>query len=194
VAKCEFDANEWIKDQRRLLKHDPSPLGKLMLRNLPLVPYVCKRMGRVTDNDLSIAYVALWKAAQKWDPSIAKFTTLAWRSIAYDLINARIKESRLKRTAEFDPETEVEWVAVARDKDPALEAEDRLEMQSLLERLHHSDRPYMELYLSGLSIEETGERLGVSRQAAQQRIARSLKRIRERLGFAGPERLTLGQE
>jgi hypothetical protein len=34
----------------------------------------------------------------------------------------------------------------------------------------------------------------VSRQAAQQRIARSLKRIRERLGFAGPERLTLSHQ
>jgi RNA polymerase sigma-70 factor (ECF subfamily) len=90
---------------------------------------------------------------------------------------ARRRKERL-RYVRLD-EAEEPW----REEDSLLAILDRDEVEGLLDRIPERDREILELvYLEGLPITRAAERLGITRNAADQRLFRARQRLKDLVG------------
>lgn len=130
--------------------------------------------------------IALVRAAQRWRPEEARFSTVAVLYVRRAIVQASERCScRLADAVPFSTmgffDDESPWEPAARREglDAGIEAE---ELQAALQTLSPRHRRAVELrFLEGRKLMEVGQALGVSKERARQLARRGLERLRERL-------------
>ena len=137
----------------------------------------CNRLGIPFGPDVAQeARVAAWLASRDFDPSgPAKFRTWARKRVAYSM-RQRARDERWQLTVLDAPSPDGDGTRAEnlpdRDGDPARLAADAEAAARIRARLRGTDRLVVELRARGLTLREIGSRLGVTRQAVEERLAR----------------------
>lgn len=142
----------------------------------------CRRMGVQWHEDLAHeAQVALWSAARRYDASRGvTLRAYARRRVVGALRpraagDSRRGAARWQLTVLDAPDAEGRTLAERvphHDGDPAKLVADSEAARRLLARLRPRDRRIVEMRARGLTLDEIGKRLGVTRQAVDERLAR----------------------
>jgi RNA polymerase sigma factor (sigma-70 family) len=163
-----------------------TPVEKLFADNLPLVSYVAykyrKRQGRIaTDDDLTTGMLALHRAAELFNPSLGfKFSTYAHTSI-WRHFQRVDKEKRKHLTLPLDA---ARYVAEPPPDSEAAKAKDILPLvRKAFSAMREDDADLVRMhFLDGMTLQEIGDVIGVSRARIGQRIDRALEAARRSKG------------
>jgi RNA polymerase sigma-70 factor, ECF subfamily len=109
--------------------------------------------------------------------------TVPFRVVVHKRIDWEVKGFFGRRRRARERETSIEALMEPWAEDESLVGIlDRDEVEGLVERLPGRDREILEfVYLEGLTIQAAAERLGITRNAADQRLFRARQRLRESL-------------
>lgn len=142
-----------------------------------------------------VAVEALFAAAERYNPNRARFGTLAGTAVYRKLSSHFFAGRRQVRAVSA---TDYSRAEEGRDRlvdhaDPGPDPADQAELaealalvEAAVRKLPYRERDVIEMrYRRGLTLQEAGEELGVSRQAVQVRESQALARLRRRLEGAG---------
>jgi RNA polymerase sigma factor (sigma-70 family) len=128
------------------------------------------------------ALPALMRAARRWRPEIARFSTYACSACLRALVNAKKRGRRrdeFQASDRFDDTDDFDFGTVACTRVMGVDPVTRDFVDSRLTRLNNRDREVVELlYWEGLDLEEVGLRLGICRERVRQIRDRSLEIMR----------------
>lgn len=151
-----------------------------------------------TDECEQEARIALWHAAQTFDPTkgeFAAFASVVVRNHLRNFFNAAKRRSAeiavLDSPSSGDSESEIDFVKdsiVSPDASPLLDAERsdiRSALQAELARLTASQQEVLKMHANGDSYAEIARRFGVSKAAVRQMAERAANQIRPELQYRG---------
>ena len=145
----------------------------------------CRRMGLPCGPDVDQeARVAVWSASRRYTGTRgASFRSYAWHRVVGAVTPRRVADprrgaDRWQLTVLDAPGHDGSTLAERtphHDGDPARLAADSEATRRILARLRPRDRRIVELRAEGLTLREIGARLGITRQAVEERLARLRK-------------------
>lgn len=157
--------------------NDRETQERLVRDNLGLIHAVCRRYKLApTDDRVSDGLLGLWRAARHFDASLGwQFSSYAWRSIERELHTSHKKEFRHERRVAAATERELVRAADAEryrsgyhDVEP-----DELDWSALNDR----ERGIIEMRAGGMTLDEVGALLGISKERVRQVQAIALGKL-----------------
>jgi RNA polymerase sigma-70 factor, ECF subfamily len=136
--------------------------------------------GRASDVEdvVQEVFLAAWRARDRFRGEAEWSTWLHRIAVNHARNAARARERRRRWFGLVVPREALDGAAHHAAPGPE-ESSDGLDVRRALRALAHIDREVLVLrYLDGLDIDAVAERIGVSRAAADQRLARARKRLR----------------
>jgi len=177
----------------RLRCRDPNGLSALVDAHATPVYGLVHRIlaGAGTEPDVeecvSDAFYAAWSRIDQYDPTRAPLRTWLLILAKYQALERR--RALLKRAGKPVPADEEQLPDPLGDPEQALALfEERREVQAALDRLAPVDKDLVyRRYFLGQRVEEAAEALGLTRQAADNRLWRARKALREWLTIDSTE-------
>ena len=174
---------------------------KLLEENLGLARKIAweqARFGGRYEDLLSLALEGLWRAVLAWEPEKGALSTFAYPAMRNNIERHMRHDHAIKRDHRGDlsleqatPYDTRDWLKKLSAREPGPEemlarAETRREVLEALDRLDEEERQVLRLRFgldSGQEMgwKEIGELYGYSRQAAQQKGARAMERLKRLL-------------
>lgn len=165
---------------------DADAFGAIVGRYLPIVYASARRQVRgdahLADDVTQAVFIVLARKARSVEPRY-----LAGWLIGTARLAAKSALRNAARRADHERRAAMAADAVQPDESTRLHAEHVEAIRAVLDhglsRLNEADRTAVVLrYLRGCSMAEVGSAMGISEEAAQKRVQRSLAKLRERLG------------
>lgn len=179
--------------------------SQLLLSHVGLVHSVARRFSRQLrrfyeyEDLVAIGQEALWRATETWDPDLAaSFLTYGHKALIHIYLEVRKHWNRPKRQAAYTS-ISIEAVEAASEKndapplfvlrsllpDPEILArreQERCLLQREYRRLELRDRHLLAArFEEGVTLDEFGKQIGVTRERVRQLEIRALGRLRSRL-------------
>jgi RNA polymerase sigma factor (sigma-70 family) len=152
---------------------------QLLRANLPLAAHFVHTRhfwpppGTDWEDLIQAARIALWEAAQKWDPSRGQFADFACGAMKRYLIDYTTQHTR--RARRWERYTE------AYEQPQEMDTEERVTVRAAWERLEERDREILSLVVEGWELREIAAQWGVTRACAESRIRQARLRARKEL-------------